>query len=113
MQWKSPNFLFKNACTPSLQQPEFLSRVSCVPHASPSRRICRGGPSSQLGNSWWLLDGEFVDEFNSNCARHAGRSLDRELAVVKHTGADANAHDNEEIDHCLLACESEWYAWVL
>lgn len=43
-----------------------------------------------------------MDEFNSNCPRQPAWSLDCELAVVKDAGADADAHDNEEIDHCLL-----------
>jgi len=54
-----------------------------------------------------------VHEFNSNCPSEPAWSLDCELAVIKDARADADAHDNEEIDYCLLACESEWYAWLL
>ena len=43
-----------------------------------------------------------MDEFNSNCPREPAWSLDCELAVVKDAGADADAHDYEQIDHCLL-----------
>jgi len=43
-----------------------------------------------------------VDQFNSNCPRKPSWSLDCELAVVKDAGADADAQDDEEIDHCLF-----------